>query len=202
MKEVGFEAAVEVLRQGKILVYPTETFYGLGVDIRNSQALEALYSLKGRDASKPVSVLLSSLKDLDQVVASLSPLAEKILKKYLPGPLTVVLPAHPGLDSRIHAGSGWVGVRLSSHPLAQDLMKSFGSPITTTSANPSGASSGQEKVQIQEYFGQHPDVYFLEGGPLSPSRGSTVIRIEGDRLQLLRQGDIAFEEIRKLETDG
>ena len=202
MKEVGLEAAVEALRRGNILIYPTETVYGLGVDIQNSQALESLYSLKGRDPNKPVSVLLPSLMQLPQVVATVPALAQKIMEKFLPGPLTLVLPAHPDLDPRIHGGSGWVGVRMSSHPLAQALMKRFGKSITTTSANPSGEVSGQDKLQIQEYFGDSSELYFLDGGALPVSQGSTVIKIEGENLQLLRQGDIAFSDIQKLENDG
>lgn len=163
MREVDLDEACRVLRQGDILIYPTETVYGLGVDIQNPKALEKLFSLKGRDPDKPVSVLISSPRDLSKVAGELSPKAHKILATFLPGPLTMVVRAQTGLDPRIHGGSGWVGFRISSHPQVQQLMDRWGGPITSTSANPSGESSGQNLAQIKDYFGRE-DVYFLDGG--------------------------------------
>jgi len=111
-----------------------------------------------------------------------------------------VLPAHPQLNPKIHANSGWIGVRLSSHPLTQSLLKSFTGPITTTSANPSGELSGQKLDQLESYF-PGDDWYFLNGGDLPPSKGSTVVKVEDNPsqpLHLLREGDISFSEIQSV----
>ena len=199
MLKVDLDQACARLREGQILIYPTETLYGLGVDIENAEAIEKLFSLKGRDPGKPISVLLPSLKELPQVVGAYPVRVEAIFDKFFPGPLTVVLPAHPNLDPRIHGGSNWVGVRVTSHPLAGQLMAKYGRPITTTSANPSGGSSSQGVAQLQDYFGAQ-ELYLLSGGDLPPSRGSTVVKIDGENLQLLREGDIPFSEVQEVFT--
>jgi L-threonylcarbamoyladenylate synthase len=202
MKEVSLDQAPEILAKGEILVYSTETLYGLGVDIQNPQALARLFSLKNRDPHKPVSVLLGSPLQLDQVAQALSPLAQYLWDRFLPGPLTLVLPAQPGLDRRIHGDSGWVGVRYSSHLWVKILMAKFGRPITTTSANLSGAVGGQTVQQLWQDFKEEDYVFLLNGGDLPPSKGSTVIKVDGENLQLLREGDIPFRDIQELCSRG
>lgn len=196
MHEVDLAGACQCLQDGQVLIYPTETFYGLGVDIRNGTALQNLVQLKGRDPSKPISVLIPDREALTQVAGTVTPAIEKLISRFLPGPLTLVLPAHPGLDPRIHGGTGSVGIRISAHPLTRALMLRYGRPITTTSANPSRENSGRFVDQLRDYFGKE-DVCLLNGGDLSPSRGSTVIKITGENLQLLREGDIPFSALQK-----
>ena len=196
MKEVPLDRAADVLERGEILIYPTDTLYGLGVDITNPVALDRLFSLKNRDRQKPVSVLLGNPGQIETVAMPLSPTAEKLWKKYLPGPLTLVVPAHPSLDPRIHGGSAWVGIRYSSYPWLKILMTQFGRPITTTSANLSGEAGGQTVQQLWRDFKEEEGVYLLNGGDLPPSKGSTVVQVDGENLQLLREGDIPFEKIK------
>jgi L-threonylcarbamoyladenylate synthase len=198
MKEVALDQAVAVLERGEILIYPTDTLYGLGVDISNPRALERLFALKQRAPDKPVSILLGAPEQLSQVAMPLSPLAQTLWKKFLPGPLTLVVPAHSGLDPRIHGGSDWVGLRYSSYPWLKILLTKFPHPITTTSANMSGAAGGQTVQQLWQDFKEEDGVYLLNGGDLSPSKGSTVIKVDGENLQLLREGDIPFKEIKHL----
>lgn len=196
MKEVSLDHAAAVLERGEILIYPTETLYGLGVDISNSRALERLFSLKKRDPDKPVSVLLAKPQQIEEVAMPLGPLAQKLWKNFLPGPLTLVLPAHPSLDPRIHGGSGWVGLRYSSCSWVKILMTKFGRPITTTSANLSGEVGGQTVQQLWRDFKGEEGVYLLNGGDLPPSKGSTIVKVDGEKLHLLREGDIPFREIK------
>jgi L-threonylcarbamoyladenylate synthase len=195
VKEISLDHAAEVLEKGEILIYPTETLYGLGVDIANPRALERLFSLKQRDSHKPVSVLVGSPQQLPGVAQPLSPLAQFLWDHFLPGPLTLVLPAQASLDPRIHGGSGWVGVRYSSYPWLKILMAGFCRPITTTSANLSGQVGGQKVQQLWGDFKEEDHVYLLNGGDLPPSKGSTVVKVDGDRLMLIREGDIPFEKI-------
>jgi L-threonylcarbamoyladenylate synthase len=195
---VNLDEAVSALRDGQLVIYPTETVYGIGADVQNAEAVAKLFRLKGRDPAKPVSVLISSLDDLASVVAEVTPRVCRLLDRFFPGPLTVVLPAASQLHAALHAGTGWIGIRQSSHPMAQALVKSFGAPITTTSANPSGEAGGYSVAQIRDYFSDEPDLFFLSGGDLAPSRGSTVVKAQGKELHLLRQGEIAFEKIAEV----
>lgn len=199
MREVDFQQALETLRRGEILAYPTETFYGLGVDIRQEAALERLFAVKGREGEKTVSVLVSSLQQLKSLVSELSPRAKKIIEKFLPGPLTAVLPAKSGLSERIKSDGAWIGIRWSSHPLAQRLVEEFGSPITTTSANLSGRPAASGPGDLEAYFGEDPTLAWLNGGQLPSSRGSTVVKVENQSLKLIREGEIAF---RLLEEES
>jgi L-threonylcarbamoyladenylate synthase len=202
MKEIPLDRAPGILAKGEILIYPTETLYGLGVDITHVSALDRLFSLKRRDNKKPVSVLVGSAQQLKGVAQPLGALAQKLWDYFLPGPLTLVLPADAQLDPRIHGDSGWVGIRYSSYPWVKVLMTKFGRPITTTSANLSGQMGAQTVQQLWRDFKEEEDVYLLNGGDLPASKGSTVIKIVGDNLQLLREGDIPFSEIQKSCSEG
>lgn len=195
MQHVTLPQALEVLRRGDLLIYPTETLYGLGADISQPAALQKIYALKGRGESKLLSVLVPEVASIQKLVKELSDISLFLINNYLPGPLTLVLPAASHLPVEIAGEQGWVGIRLSSHPLATQLVKTFGAPITTTSANPAGRESGRSLSQLEEYFGQAEGVFFLPGGDLPASPGSTVIQVAGGRLKLLREGAIKFTEI-------
>lgn len=196
MREITLDQAPRVLASGEILIYPTETLYGLGVDIRNGAALDRLIALKGRDPKKPVSLLVASKNELFQVAEPLSPLAERLWDGFFPGPLTLVVPAAAGLDARIHGGTGWVGIRCSSSPWVRDLLARWRRPLTTTSANLSGAGGATRVLELWRDFGDIPGVALLNGGDLPPSRGSTVVKVEGERLIEIREGEIPFAELK------
>ncbi len=197
MQQIDLTEAIEVLHRGEILIYPTETLYGLGVDFENEAAIQKLKYLKGRDPTKPISLLIPSREWLKKLVQEISPKLLKLIDKFFPGKLTIVLPASSIVPGALHGNSGWIGIRMSSHPLAQKLVQEYGRPITTTSANPSGEEGSQTLAQITEYFRDIPGVYLLTGGDLPPSRGSTVVQVDGNSLKLLREGEIPFTEIEK-----
>ena len=189
--------AAETLRRGGILAYPTETLYGLGVDPFNPEALDRLYDLKGRPASLPVSILVRDFEMLRTVVLEVPPGALRVMKAFLPGPLTVVLPAARRLPERLTAGSGRIGVRISSHPLAARLFQVYPFPITTTSANPTGRPGARDAREVQAYFPGGLDC-ILDGGTVPGGIGSTVADLTGAAPVILREGAIPGSEIRKL----
>jgi len=195
MRQVNLQEAVEVLRRGQILVYPTETLYGLGVDANSETALKKVFALKGRSESKAISVLIAGPEQIQPLVTKISIKLLKTIDKFFPGPLTLVLPASPQVYPALHGGTGWIGIRQSSHPLAQALVENFGGPVTTTSANLSGAGGAHSLAQISRDFAEDPDVFLLAGGELKPSKGSTVVRVSDDAMELLREGEIPFREI-------
>ncbi len=196
MREVFLSEAISLLRRGEILIYPTETVYGLGVDVTNVQAIENLFHLKNRDTSKAISILVSNLAQIRECTRELSPKALQLIQKYFPGPLTLVLPASEKISLLLQGHSGWVGIRQSSHPIAQALVEGLGRPITTTSANPSGRAPASTVEDIVRYFSDDPNIGFISGGDLQASRASTVVKIDRDELILLREGDIPFALLR------
>ena len=133
-----FAPAVEALRRGKIVAYPTETFYGLGVDALNPKAVEKLFAIKGRPPEKPVTLIIKDRAELKNIAFEISRQATLLMDRYWPGPLTLILKASKKIPSLITAGTGTVGVRISSDLTAQKLAFEFSSAITATSANPSG----------------------------------------------------------------
>ena len=186
--------AASALFQGRVVAYPTETLYGLGVDPFHEEALERLYQLKGRLATRPVSILVRDVAMLYEVAHGLPKSAVRLIEAFLPGPLTLVLPARPHLPQRLTAGTGKVGVRISAHPLIGHLFSRYPAPITTTSANPAGAPNARDARGILSYFPQGIDC-ILDTGPVPAGIGSTVVEVTGEAPTILREGTISEEEI-------
>lgn len=202
MREVELQQALEALGRGEVLAYPTETFYGLGVDIRQEAALEKLFALKGREERKSVSVLVSGVDQMEALVSEIGSKVLRIIDNFLPGPLTLVLPAKDGVAEKLCSEGGFIGIRWSSHPVAQRLVLEFQSPITTTSANLSGSPAALRPAELREYFEDQDGLVWLNGGELPPSQGSTVVKVEAESLKLLREGEIAFVDLQKIFLEG
>ncbi len=193
LKEVG-----ELLRLEKVGAIPTETFYGLACNPFSQKALERLVAIKGREEGKPILLLLGRLDDLTLVVERIPPLGLKLMKLFWPGPLTLVLPAKKNLPKLITGGTGTVGVRLSSLELTRKVAQAFGRPVTGTSANKSNEPAISDP---EELLNKLPDLDFiLDAGKTEGKAPSTVVSVIENRLELVREGAIPFEEIkRKLE---
>ena len=181
--------ALRVLKQGRILVYPTETLYGLGVEALNENAVKRLLRLKERPEGKPISLLIAHESMLEQVVDHIPSLARPLMNTFWPGPLTLIFPASSDLSPFLTGGTGTIGLRLSSHPLATALVRELGRPLTTTSANPAGQSPAVCLAEAREYFGERVDCY-LDGGTLANGPGSTVVDVTGKDPVIVREGII------------
>jgi L-threonylcarbamoyladenylate synthase len=183
--------ALEVLKNGGLIIYPTETSYGLGADITNHAALEKLLAYKGARTS-PISIAVSSMAMAKDYVV-LSPIAKKLYQKYLPGPLTIISKSRETVDPIISAGTATLGVRIPNFPLTLELINLLGHPITATSANISG---GVTPYSLEEYQNSTPPEksaligFFLNAGELPRKNPSTVVKAIGDDLVIVRQGDI------------
>ena len=182
------------LRQGRVVAYPTETLYGLGVDPFLEEALERLYVLKGRPPEMPVSILVKDVAMLQEVVHDLPGPAMRLVEAFLPGPLTLVLRARPRLPERLTSGTGKIGVRISAHPFMRHLFSIYAAPITTTSANPTGRPDARDAKEILSYFPEGIDC-ILDGGPTHGILGSTVVDGTGEDPVILREGAITADEI-------
>jgi L-threonylcarbamoyladenylate synthase len=186
--------AKEIIEQGGIIAYPTETFYGLGVDPYNEDAVKRLFHLKGRGFDKPVSILVKDKAMLRQVVTAIPPAAENLIRRFWPGPLTIIFQASSQLPALLTAGTGKIGVRISGNPITQKLLDTIDRPLTTTSANPSGRMSSVTAEEVAGYFDNNLDL-ILDGGELPGRLGSTVVDVTGDGVLVVRQGEIPTEKI-------
>ena len=189
------DEAAAALGRGGLVVFPTESVYGLGADAASAAAVERLVAVRGREEGKPILVLASDLGMVTQVARDVPPLAWRLADRLWPGALTLVLPARDGLPAALTAGSGTIGVRVPDHVTARALVAALGRPVTAPSANPPGGAPAETIEQAQAYFGAHVDVY-VDGGWCNGAP-STVVKIDGDAFTVLREGRIDAASIRR-----
>lgn len=191
----NLKKAIAVLKNSGIIAYPTETFYGLGANPLDESAVKRLFDIKGRDFDKPVSILVKDLNALSLVAEEIPPAAERLIKRFWPGPLTIVFRAKKNIPLILTANTGRIGVRVSSSPIAKRLLGIIDMPLTATSANPSGEKSPVTAEEVEIYFRDKVDM-ILDGGKLQGKVGSTIIdATTGRDLECIREGDIPFAVI-------
>jgi L-threonylcarbamoyladenylate synthase len=188
------EQAASLLRAGGIVAFPTETYYGLGVNPLREDGLVRLFQVKNRPALKPVLVLVADREQVSLLAREISPTARTLMDRFWPGPLTLVLPARPELSPHLTGGTDTVGVRLSPHPVAAGLLRTFGGPLTATSANRSGHVPAVTAEEVRAAFGCELDM-ILDGGRTPGEKGSTLVGVSGNRITCIREGRIPFAEV-------
>lgn len=186
--------AVSFLKEGKVIAYPTETFYGLGVDVTNEKAIKKLYELKRRDYGLPIAILVSTKPMLEEYVDRIPDPVNNLIKAFWPGPLTILFPAGKKISKSLTTNTGKIGIRISSHPVATAIVRAFGKPITTTSANLSGYPPSLDTRHIQKYFKDRIEC-IIDGGASEPSRGSTVVDVADETMAIVREGAISPEKV-------
>jgi len=184
----GLRAATDVLRAGGVVAFPTETFYGLAAAALDPASVKRIFALKGRRDSKPLLVLVDSVA-MAETVAHVGEPARSLMKRYWPGALTLVLPARAIVPADVTAGTGTLGVRVSSHPIAHGLVRTLGEPVTAPSANPSGREPPTTARAVVAYFGDGLDLV-LDGGPTAGGAPSTVLDMTVDPPAIIRQGAV------------
>ena len=183
-----------VLAAGGLVACPTETFYALAADARNEAALARLLAVKQRPSTKPLLVLIADRAMLTKVAAAIPPLAEALMARFWPGPLTLILPARPDLPLPLTGGSGTIGVRQPGWALTRRLLEIFGGPITGTSANLSGQEPPLTAEQVQAALGPKIDLIVADG-PCPGGLPSTIVDVAQAPARLLRPGAIAAAEL-------
>jgi L-threonylcarbamoyladenylate synthase len=183
-----------------VVAYPTETFYGLGALASDGAAVERLVRLKGRPDGKPLPLLGADLAQVE-AVAELAGLARRLAAAFWPGPLTLVLPARPGLHAAITAGAAAVGVRVTSSPVAAGLAGAAGGALVATSANLAGQPPSATAAALDAALAARLDLV-LDAGPAPGGLPSTVVAVEGEGLRLLRAGAVPFEALEALRRAG
>lgn len=183
--------AVDVIRNGGVIAYPTDTVYGLGADATHQEAVSLIRVIKGRVDDKPILAMVADLGMLEEY-AELTPIARAIAEQFLPGPLSLVLTARDERLKPITSKEGGVGFRMPNHPLCNELVTALGRPITSTSLNRAGQPQPRTLPLMLEQLGDKNNLVSLviDEGELPMSSPSTVLDVRGDRALLLREGAI------------
>lgn len=194
----SISAAAEALRRGELVALPTETSYGLAADALNRQALERLFTVKQRRREEPVGIFLPSLTAV-QEHCILHSEELRLGEAYWPGALNIVLTPREtsplaAFQEALAPGRGKVSVRISSHPVVQGLLAAFGGPVTSTSANRSGAGDVYTADEITQIFTAGEIAYLLDGGALPKAPPSTVMNWNGEAWEVLRQGALTIQQ--------
>lgn len=182
---------------GGVVVYPTDTFYGVAVDPCSPAAVEAVFALKGRDASQAIPLIASSL---DQVEAFCGPLAagsRRLAEACWPGPLSLIATAPPQIAPAVHAGRGSIAIRVPAQETARALAEACGRPITASSANVSGQSPAREVGAVGEWLAD-PRVLVIDGGPTPGGLPSTLVDARVSPPVLVREGAVSWDRVLRL----
>jgi len=195
--QVEIETAVQALRDGELVAFPTETVYGLGANAQNPVAVRKIFEAKGRPASHPVIVHLDSPRFLHRWVREVPETATKLAERFWPGPLTMVMSRAPNVHDVVTGGQDTVAIRVPSHPMAQQLLTAFGGGIAAPSANRYGKLSPTRAEHVREELGDSVKV-ILDGGECQIGLESTIVSFEGQSVRLLRPGGITAAQIRQV----
>jgi L-threonylcarbamoyladenylate synthase len=189
------QQAAEVVRKGGVIVYPTETLYGLGADVTNADAVSRLYDIKKRDG-KPILMIVDSVERMSPYVESMPLAARIMMERFWPGPLTLVFRASARVLPVLNQGSGLIGIRIPSSRVSVRLIALAGVPLTSTSANISGQPTFGRIEEIQKAL---PDVdLFVDGGELPSSPPSTVVDVSGKVPRIVRHGAVPIENLQAI----
>ena len=188
--------AAELIKQGKIVVFPTETVYGIGTNGLDANAVKKLYEVKQRPLNKPISLLVSNIEMVNLIAKDITEIEYKIMEKFFPGPLTIILKKNEIVPDIVTSGQDTVGVRMPSGNTAKELIETAGVPIAAPSANITGRPSGTNLQQIKKDFDGKVD-YFIDGGNSEIGVASTIVQVIDGEPKILRQGIITLEQIRR-----
>jgi len=185
----------KVLKTGGIVAFPTDTFYGLGVNPYNRNAVDKIYKIKGRDPEKPLLLLIDSISKLENLVQEPSAACIKLMKTFWPGPLTLLFKPKP---SSIHENisADLIGIRQPGNPVTRNILSALDHPLTAPSANISGDNPATTAQQTQDIFGEKVEL-ILDAGECKGGKPSTVINATNNSARLIRAGEIDFKNIQE-----
>ncbi len=187
--EKAFAKCREVIKAGGVVVYPTDTFYGLGADPRNAAAVRRLFDIKGRAAGQPILLLVAQAGDIRTWADAIPPAAEELIRQHWPGPLTLIFKARGGVIPELTAGTGTIGLRVPGNELTRRLIAFLGTAITGTSANVSGVASPRTAQEAASTLGDRVDL-ILDGGRAASVEPSTVVDVSTVPFRMIRAGAV------------
>jgi L-threonylcarbamoyladenylate synthase len=192
--QFAFTRCRNVISRGGVIAYPTDTFYGLGVDPKNPVAVKRLYEIKGRKADQPILLLIAKAEDVKKWTAEINPASKNLMKMFWPGPLTLVFKAGVDVLPELTAGTGTIGLRVPGNELTRNLLDFLGIALTGTSANVSGGSSPQTAEEAAASLGDMVDL-ILDGGRTTGGRPSTVVDVSTGQPIMLRKGALPLKDL-------
>lgn len=192
--------AGKIIKKGGLVVYPTDTFYGLGGDPGNIKSVQRIFKAKGRSEGKPLPLIIHHRDVLKDWVSKISPLSIKLMDHLWPGPLTIIFPCSPNISSLVTAGTGKIGLRWPKAPVATAIAKEAGTAVISTSANLSGKGGIIHPDEVQKDLEGLVDL-IIDSGELKPSLGSTVVDPTGNHIRIIREGDLRMENILEIEAN-
>ena len=188
------QAAVDILKRGGVIAYPTETFYGLGADFLRHDAITRLFDIKGRSFNSPVALIGGRHSDLALITDKIPKAARQLMQVLWPGPLTLIFYASPQVPPRLTAGTGKIGIRISSHTIAHALALALGRPVTATSANLSGQTECISAEEVLHQIGSHIDM-IIDAGKTPGGQGSTIVDLTVIPPAILRKGAVSNKQV-------
>jgi L-threonylcarbamoyladenylate synthase len=196
IKEAELIPAAKAIQSGRVVAFPTDTFYGLGADPFNLSAVERVYQIKGRPRTKPLLLLIDNIDDVTLLTADQPESFYEVAKKFWPGPLTIVMRASDRLPLKVTGGTGNIGLRLPKSDLARALIRAAGVPLTATSANLSTLPSCTTASQVLGQIGGRVDV-LIDGGTVAARKPSTVVDMTGPSVRIIREGVVSATKLKK-----
>ena len=193
----AMDKACEILLSGGIVAFPTESFYGLAVDIENEKAIEKLFEVKQRDKKNPILIILPEIAALKEYVEEIPDQAAKLIDAFWPGGLTMLFKAGNKISPLLTANTKKIGIRYSSHPVATTLARSVGRPVTATSSNISGYPPCTRAEEVFDCFGKIIDM-IIDNGPTQGGAGSTILDMTVNPGVVLREGMVLKRDIEKI----
>lgn len=187
----------QIIKKGGIVIFPTETVYGIGTNGLDENAIQKLYEVKQRPLNKPISLLVNNIEMVEKIAKNITEVEYKLMEKFFPGPLTIILEKRDIVPDILTSNTNTIGIRMPSGEIAKKLIEFAGVPIATSSSNISGKPSGTNITDIKKDFEGKADC-FIDNGESELGIPSTVIRIIDNIPHILRQGAISEEEIRKV----
>ncbi len=194
LEEVITES-LKILKDGGTVAYPTESFYALGVSVYDESALKRLYELKKRMLEKALPLIVGNREVLKSIVKSVPLQAEELMKKFWPGPLTIIFDVQDSFRGLLTSSKDKVAIRIPGKSFALDLAKAADFPITATSANPSGKRPAQSAEEVMDYFGENINL-LIDGNKTRGGRPSTIIDVTVSPAKIVREGSISSEQLR------
>ena len=191
------EIPAQIINKGGIVIFPTETVYGIGVNGLDEKAIKKLYEVKKRPLNKPISLLVSNMKMVNEIAKDISDLEYKLMENFCPGPFTLVLKKKDIVPDILTSNGQYVGVRMPDEEIARKLIEYAKVPLATSSANIAGMPSGTNLENIIKDFEGKID-YFIDGGEAKIGIASTVVKVIDGVPQILRQGSITKEQIENV----
>ena len=191
---IELEQAVRFLSNGGVVVFPTDTLYGLGADVFSLPALQRIFSIKGRPADLALPVLVAGLDQVEAVALPISGQARRLAQRFWPGPLTMVMRRSHNLPDLVTGGADTVAVRMPDHLVPLALARRLGRPIIGTSANLSGQPDLMDLSALESQLSNLVD-YIIQAGPIPAGAASTIVDVTGETPQLLREGAISMEDV-------